>query len=135
MLMIRTPVQALNKALFDTLAAALGSGCPVFDGVPQNKQPPFAAIVETDCTPWNTKTTRGAQVTATIRFYSTYKGDKQISGFVNAALTAVSVMARTLGDDWQIVSISADHHKVERTADDYREAEVALYFKIYDAKE
>ena len=133
MLVDRSPVQTLNKVLFDLLKAALP--CPVHDGVPQNQRTPYVAIVETDCLPWNSKTTKGAEITATIRAYSTYRGDKEVSGLASAVMAASGAMSRFLPDDWYVVHFSASQHKVERTTDECREAEIELYFKIFDMKE
>ena len=130
--MNRSPVSPLNKALFDRLKSRLT--VPVYDYVPAGKKAPYVVLTETTAESWNTKTVSGAEVMATIKVYSEYQGDKEVSEICAGAISAIRSQPLILTDGWQVVLSSVDSHTVERL-DTHREATVTFKFTIIDTEE
>ena len=130
--MKRSPVSPLNKALFERLKSQMTA--PVYDYVPAGKKAPYVVLTETTAESWNTKTVSGAEVMATIKVYSEYQGDKEVSEICAGAISAIRSQPLTLTDRWQVVLSSVDSHTVERL-DTHREATVIFKFTIIDTEE
>ncbi len=130
--MNRSPVSPLNKALFDRLKSQIT--VPVYDYVPAGKKAPYVVLTDTAAESWSTKTVSGAEVMATIKVYSEYQGDKEVSEICDRAISASRSQPLTLNDGWQVVLSSVDSHLVERL-ETHREATVTFKFTIIDTKE
>ena len=130
--MKRSPVSPLNKALYDRLKNKMTA--PVYDYVPNGKKAPYAVLTDTAAESWSTKTVSGAEVMATIKVYSEYQGDKEVSEICAGAISAIRSQPLTLTDGWQVVLASVDSHSVERL-ESCREATVTFKFTIIDTEE
>jgi len=132
MIQQRSPVSALNKALFDRLKVQIST--PGYDGVPDGKQPPYWALAETTVRPWGSKTISGADALATVKVYSAHRGNNEVPAITAAIIAAVTGSPLPLTDDWKIVRLTVKQHIVDR-AETYREASIQFSFKIVDVKE
>ena len=130
--MKRSPVSPLNKALFERLKSKVAVA--VYDYVPSGKKAPYIVMTDTTAQSWNTKTVRGADVTATLKVYSEYQGDKEVAEICDGAIFAVQSEPLTLTDGWQVALSNVENHSVERL-DTHREATVTFKFTIIDTKE
>lgn len=132
MIQQRSPVSALNKALYDRLKAQIAT--PGYDGVPDGRQPPYWALAETTARPWGSKTISGADVLATVKVYSAHRGDKEVATITDAIIAAVTGSPLALADNWKVVRLAVEQHMVDR-AEMFREAIIQFSFKIVDVKE
>lgn len=130
--MIRSPVSPLNKALYERMKSSLIA--PVYDYVPTGKKAPYVVLTDSTAKAWGTKTSSGAEVTATIKIVSEYQGDKEVAELADAVITAVQKLPLLLGDDWHVVKTSILSHTVERF-DTHREATIDVTFLLSDTKE
>lgn len=130
--MKRSPVSPLNKALFERLKSQMAA--PVYDYVPAGKKAPYVVLTDTTAVSWSTKTVCGADVMATLKVYSEYQGDKEVTEICDRAISAIQSELLALTDEWQVVLSSVDSHSVERL-ETYREATVTFKFTIIDSKE
>lgn len=117
----------VNKAVFDRLNGI--EGLAVYDYVPENKKRPFVALTETEQLPWDSKTTKGFEVTAGLAIYSGYKGDKEINTIAESVKDALSEKLE-LGKGYKVITQFLDTLRIERY-DDYREGTLSLRLKIY----
>lgn len=122
----------LNKALYERLKSQMNT--PVYDYVPAGKKAPYVVLTDSLAQNWTTKTLSGAEVTAVIKVYSEYQGDKEVAELCDAAIFSVQKEALDLTENWQIVLSSVESHSVERL-DTYREATISFKFMIIDTKE
>ena len=130
--MKRSPLSPLNKALYERLKNQMNT--PVYDYVPAGKKAPYVVLTDSIAQNWKTKTLYGAEVTAVIKVYSEYQGDKEVAELCDAAIFSVQKAPLDLTENWQIVLSSVDSHSVERL-DTYREATISFKFTIIDTKE
>ena len=130
--MKRSPLSPLNKALYERLKNQMNT--PVYDYVPAGKKAPYVVLTDSIAQNWSTKTLYGAEVTAVIKVYSEYQGDKEVAELCDAAIFSVQKAPLDLTENWQIVLSSVDSHSVERL-DTYREATISFKFTIIDTKE
>ena len=130
--MKRSPLSPLNKALYERLKNQMNT--PVYDYVPAGKKAPYVVLTDSIAQNWKTKTLYGAEVTAVIKVYSEYQGDKEVAELCDAAIFSVQKAPLDLTENWQIVLSSVDSHSVERL-DTYREATISFKFMIIDTKE
>ena len=130
--MKRSPISPLNKALLERLKGALSVS--VYDYVPTGKKMPYVVLTDTSAESWDTKTSCGANVLATLKVLSEYQGDKEVAQLSDAAISAIQGELLVLADDWQVVLSSVDSHSVERL-ESHREATVTFKFTIIDTKE
>ena len=130
--MNRSPVSALNKALYERLKSSLS--VPVYDYVPAGKKAPYVVLTDTTAQSWSTKTVSGATVTATIKILSEYQGDKEVAELADAAIAAVTATPLALAGNWRVAVTAMDAHQVERL-ETHREATVTFKFTIIDTKE
>ena len=118
----------VNKAIFDKLVAC--SGCQVFDSVPENKKKPYVVLAEVESTPWDSKTTKGFEVSAGVLIYSDYKGDKEINNITERIRAALTDTDYDLGPSLKVITQSLDLVKVERV-EEYRQGTINIKLKIY----
>ena len=130
--MKRSPLSPLNKALYERLKNQMNT--PVYDYVPAGKKAPYVVLTDSIAQNWTTKTLSGAEVSATIKVYSEYQGDKEVAELCDAAIFSVQKAPLDLTENWQIVLSSVDSHSIERL-DTYREATISFKFMIIDTKE
>ena len=130
--MKRSPLSPLNKALYERLKNQMNT--PVYDYVPAGKKAPYVVLTDSIAQNWSTKTLYGAEVTAVIKVYSEYQGDKEVAELCDAAIFSVQKAPLDLTDNWQIVLSSVESHSIERL-DTYREATISFKFMIIDTKE
>ena len=130
--MKRSPVSALNTALYDRLRSQMNVA--VYDYVPAGKKAPYVVMTDTTAQSWGTKTVCGAEVMATLKVFSEYQGDKEVAELCDAAISAIQTQPLALTDAWEVVLSSVDSHMVERL-ETYREATVTFKFTIIDTKE
>ena len=130
--MKRSPLSPLNKALYERLKNQMNT--QVYDYVPAGKKAPYVVLTDSIAQNWSTKTLYGAEVTAVIKVYSEYQGDKEVAELCDAAIFSVQKAPLDLTENWQIVLSSVDSHSVERL-DTYREATISFKFTIIDTKE
>lgn len=130
--MKRSPLSPLNKALYERLKTQMNT--PVYDYVPAGKKAPYIVLTDAIAQNWATKTLYGAEVSATIKVYSEYQGDKEVAELCDAAIFSVQKAPLDLTDGWQIVLSSVDSHSIERL-ETYREATISFKFMIIDTKE
>lgn len=130
--MKRSPVTALNKALYTRLKNIFKT--PVYDFVPVGKKPPYIVLTDTQAQNWQTKTTEGAVVSATIKIISDYQGDKEVAELADKIILAINKASLELSDAWQIVLFNLDSYCIERL-ETQREATIILRFTIIDTKE
>ena len=130
--MKRSPLSPLNKALYERLKNQMNT--PVYDYVPAGKKAPYVGLTDSIAQNWTTKTLSGAEVSATIKVYSEYQGDKEVAELCDAAIFSVQKAPLDLTENWQIVLSSVDSHSIERL-DTYREATISFKFMIIDTKE
>ena len=130
--MKRSPLSPLNKALYERLKNQMNT--PVYDYVPAGKKAPYVVLTDSIAQNWKTKTLYGAEVTAVIKVYSEYQGDKEVAELCDAAIFSVQKAPLDLTENWQIVLSSVDSHSIERL-DTYREATISFKFMIIDTKE
>lgn len=130
--MKRSPLSPLNKALYERLKNQMNT--PVYDYVPAGKKAPYVVLTDSIAQNWSTKTLYGAEVTAVIKVYSEYQGDKEVAELCDAAIFSVQKAPLDLTENWQIVLSSVDSHSIERL-DTYREATISFKFMIIDTKE
>ena len=130
--MKRSPVSALNKALYERLKSQMAA--PVYDYVPAGKKAPYVVLTDTTAESWDTKTVCGAEVMATLMVYSEYQGDKEVAELCDGAISAIQSEPLVLTDEWQVVLSSVESHSVERL-ETHREATVIFKFTIIDTKE
>ena len=130
--MKRSPLSPLNKALYERLKNQMNT--PVYDYVPAGKKAPYVVLTDSIAQNWTTKTLYGAEVTAVIKVYSEYQGDKEVAELCDAAIFSVQKEPLELTENWQIVLSSVDSHSIERL-DTYREATISFKFMIIDTKE
>ena len=130
--MKRSPLSPLNKALYERLKSQMT--VPVYDYVPAGKKAPYIVLTDAIAQNWTTKTLYGAEVSAVIKVYSEYQGDKEVAELCDAAIFSVQKAPLDLTENWQIVLSSVDSHSVERL-DTYREATISFKFMIIDTKE
>ena len=130
--MKRSPLSPLNKALYERLKNQMNT--PVYDYVPAGKKAPYVVLTDSRAQNWTTKRLYGAEVTAVIKVYSEYQGDKEVAELCDAAIFSVQKAPLDLTDNWQIVLSSVESHSIERL-DTYREATISFKFMIIDTKE
>ena len=130
--MKRSPLSPLNKALYERLKNQMNT--PVYDYVPAGKKAPYVVLTDSIAQNWTTKTLYGAEVTAVVKVYSEYQGDKEVAELCDAAIFFVQKEPLDLTENWQIVLSSVDSHSIERL-DTYREATISFKFMIIDTKE
>lgn len=131
-MLVRSPIDAVNKAMFDRIKPALS--CPLYDCVPMGKKMPFAALAETTDRPWKgAKNISGKEVLATVLIYSDYGGDKEVAELAGATITAAASSPLVIPDGWRVIKTDAEN-RIERL-DGYRYAQVTFKFIIIDTKE
>ena len=91
-------------------------------------------MTDTSAESWDTKTVCGANVLATLKVLSEYKGDKEVAQLSDGAIAAIRKQPLPLEGGWQVVLSSVDSHSVERL-ETHREATVTFKFTIIDTKE
>lgn len=127
-----SPVSSLNKAVFDRMKSKLNA--PIFDYIPVGKKAPYVVLTDTTAQEWNTKTTSGAEVMATIKIISEYQGDKEVAELADAIIFAIRTPVLVLTGDWQVVLASLHSHSVDRL-ETYREATIQFKFLMVNTKE
>lgn len=120
-------LQLINKSIYDRLKSI--KGITVADSVTVNAKRPYIVLAETTVTPWNSKTTKGYEVTTGVLVYSDYKGDKEINEIV-AKVHEVLVEKLTFQDGYKVITQSLETVSVERM-EEYREAQLDLNLKIF----
>ena len=130
--MKRSPLSPLNKALYERLKNQMNT--PVYDYVPAGKKAPYVVLTDSIAQNWKTKTLYGAEVTAVIKVYSEYQGDKEVAELCDRAISAIQSEPLVLTDEWQVALSSVDQHSVERL-EAYREGAVTFKFTIIDCRE
>ena len=130
--MKRSPVSALNKALYERLRSQMNVA--VYDYVPAGKKAPYVVMTDTTAQSWGTKTVCGAEVMATLKVFSEYQGDKEVAELCDAAISAIQAQPLALTYAWEVVLSSVDSHMVERL-ETHREATLTFKFTIIDTKE
>ena len=130
--MKRSPVSALNKALYERLRSQMNVA--VYDYVPAGKKAPYVVMTDTTAQSWGTKTVCGAEVMATLKVFSEYQGDKEVAELCDAAISAIQAQPMALTDAWEVVLSSVDSHILERL-ETHREATLTFKFTIIDTKE
>lgn len=117
----------VNKAVFDRLRNI--EGLAVYDYVPENRKRPYVALTETEQLPWDSKTTKGFEVTAGIAIYSGYKGDKEINTIAESVKAALTDKL-DLGKGYMVITQELETLRIERY-DDYREGTMSLRLRIF----
>ncbi|WP_307760984.1 DUF3168 domain-containing protein [uncultured Phascolarctobacterium sp.] len=120
-------LQLINKSIYDRLKTI--NGITVADNVMVNAKRPYIVLAETSVTPWNSKTTKGYEVTTGVLVYSDYKGDKEINEIV-AKVHEVLTNKISLPLGYKVITQSLETVSVERL-EEYREAQLDLNLKIF----
>lgn len=123
-------LQLVNKAIYAKLKAV--PNLAIADSVSANAKKPYVVLAETLSTPWDSKTTRGFEVTAGVLIYSDYKGDKEINDLVQKVHKALE-QTLNLGVGYKVITQSVETVNVERV-EDYREAQIDIKLKIFKEK-
>ena len=87
-------------------------------------------LAEVESTPWDSKTTKGFEVSAGVLIYSDYKGDKEINNITEKIRAAFTDTNYDLGPSMKVITQSLDLVKVERV-EEYRQGTINLKLKIY----
>lgn len=83
------PLLPFQKAIYDRLNGHSNLSGKVFDSVPEDTSYPYVVIGDDTSEEWDTKTKKGAEITATIHVWSQARGRmecKQYMGYVNDQL-------------------------------------------------
>lgn len=80
--------QAAQKAVRDALVLAL-PGVAIYDHVTYAAAKPFGVLLAQDISDDDTIAQRGFRHTVTVQFYSAYRGQKEVLGFLDAAWVAL----------------------------------------------
>lgn len=120
-------LQLVNKAIYSRLKTI--KDITVADSIAVNAKRPYIVLTDATSTPWNSKTTKGFEVTAGVLLASDYKGDKEINELVGKVFD-VLLPKLTLEGAYRVISQEIEEATVERV-EDYREAVINIKLKIF----
>ena len=118
----------INKALFDRLKEC--TLCSVYDSVPDNTKRPYIVMAETKSTPWDSKTTKGYEVSAGVLIFSDYKGDKEINSIADEVYYRFSAGKLNLSEDLIVITQCLEEMKIERM-EESREGYIKINLRIF----
>jgi hypothetical protein len=120
-------LQDINTTLFARLK--LIKACPVYDSVMPNKKRPYIALGETTSLPWDTKTSKGYEVSCEVLVYSDYKGDKEVN-LIADELYELFKDKLVLPEGMKVIKQSIEEGSVDRL-EDYRECVFNIRLLIF----
>jgi len=126
---MRSPLLALQKAIYDRLSQALT--CTVYDSVPQGAAMPYVTIGEDTAIDWSTKLENGQEVTHTLHIWSDYEGAKEVKQITDDVIQAITSQPLALEGFYMVIA-ALDMTEVIRDPDGYRHAVIRFRFKIQE---
>jgi len=118
----------INKTLYSKLNEC--TLAKAFDSVLPNRKRPYIALSDTTSLPWDSKTTKGYEVTATILIYSDYKGDKEIN-LIAGEIELLFRQKLELGSGLRVIRQSTEAVAIERLGE-YREGTIDIKLIIFE---
>lgn len=93
-----------QSKVYELLSTNAEIDCKIYDYVPEDKPLPYIVIGDDKAIPWNTKTSKGKEITTTIHVWSDTRGNLQVKKLLG-------LIEKTLDKNFEKDGYNFEHHE------------------------